>query len=181
MARYVAFLRAINVGGRFIKMATLADHFRALGHEGVSTYINSGNVIFETRARRSDLLAMALETGLQPRLGFTSEAFVLTQAEVQAVAATAAAHHGAVGSDGEVNVFFLRDALTPAQQAAVLALRNGVDDFVPLERELLWLCRTRQSASKFSNAALERALKTRSTARRSSMLQGLAALLSARE
>lgn len=180
MARYVAFLRAINVGGRYLKMAALAEHVRALGHEGVSTYINSGNVIFESRARHADRLAAALEQGLQPRLGFMSEAFVRTPAEVQAVAASAAAHAGAVGAEGEVNVFFLREGLTPTQQAAVRALRTEVDDFVPLQRELLWLCRTRQSASKFSNAALERALQARSTARRSSMLQGLAALLAQR-
>lgn len=180
MARYVAFLRAINVGGRFIKMAALAEHFRALGHADVSTYINSGNVIFDARARRADTLAAALEAGLQPRLGFVSEAFVRTPAEVQAVASAAAARHADVGPEGEVNVFLLRDALTPAQRAAVLALRSEVDDFEPLERELLWLCRTRQSASKFSNAALERALKCRSTARRSGTLQGLAALLAAR-
>ncbi len=177
MPRHVAFLRAINVGGRFIKMAALAEHFRALGHGGVSTYINSGNVIFDAPARRTDLLAAALETALQPRLGFMSEAFVRTPAEVQAVAASAAAQHGAVGPEGEVNVFFLRQALTPAQRGAVLALRSDIDDFVPLERELLWLCGTRQSASKFSNAALERVLKSRSTARRSSALQGLAARL----
>ena len=180
MARYVAFLRAINVGGRFIRMAALAEHFRALGHAGVSTYISSGNVIFETRARRGDRVATALETGLQPRLGFMSEAFVRTPAEVRALAATAADHQEAVGPGGEVNVFFLRDALTPAQQAALLALRNEVDDFVPLAREVLWLCRTHQSASKFSNATLERALKTRSTARRARMLQGLAALVAER-
>ena len=180
MARYVAFLRAINVGGRYIKMAALAEHFRVLGYAGVSTYINSGNVIFEAPARRAHVRAAALETGLPPRLGFMSEAFVRTPAEVQAVAASAAAQHGAVGPEGEVNVFFLREALTATQRSAVLALRNDTDDFVPLERELLWLCRTRQSASKFSNAALERALKSRSTARRSSMLQGLAALLAER-
>ncbi len=42
----VAFLRAINVGGRFLKMAALAEHCRALGLADVQTYINSGNVIF---------------------------------------------------------------------------------------------------------------------------------------
>ncbi|MDO9073768.1 MAG: DUF1697 domain-containing protein [Rubrivivax sp.] len=180
MARYVAFLRAINVGGRFIKMAALAEHFRALGYGDVSTCINSGNVIFEAKARNARTLAATLESGLQPRLCFMSEAFVRTPAEVQAVAASAAAQHGAVGHEGEVNVFFLREALTPEQRSVVLALSNDTDNFMPLERELLWLCRTRQSASKFSNAALERALKTRCTARRSSMLQGLAALLAVR-
>jgi uncharacterized protein (DUF1697 family) len=51
VATAVAFLRAINVGGRFIKMAELAAHFESLGLADVSTYINSGNVLFSTRVR----------------------------------------------------------------------------------------------------------------------------------
>ena len=47
--KYVAFLRGINVGGKNkIKMETLREMFAALGFENVKSYINSGNVIFET-------------------------------------------------------------------------------------------------------------------------------------
>ncbi len=47
--KYVAFLRGINVGGHNkIKMETMREIFAALQFENVKTYINSGNVIFET-------------------------------------------------------------------------------------------------------------------------------------
>ena len=49
MTKYVAFLRAINVGGHtIIKMADLKQIFESLGLENVQTYIQSGNVIFES-------------------------------------------------------------------------------------------------------------------------------------
>ena len=49
--KYVAFLRAINVGGHaIIKMTDLKKMFESAGMENVQTYIQSGNVIFETEA-----------------------------------------------------------------------------------------------------------------------------------
>ena len=56
MARYAAFLRAINVGGHVVKMEVLRAAFEDLGFAGVETFIASGNVIFETRAK--DLVAV---------------------------------------------------------------------------------------------------------------------------
>ena len=53
--RYVAFLRAVNVGGRRVSMDRLRAAFQELGFEGVSTYIASGNVVFEAIGRASDL------------------------------------------------------------------------------------------------------------------------------
>ena len=49
--RYVAFLRAINVGGRVVKMDDLRRHFVSMGLSDVQTFIASGNVIFESPAR----------------------------------------------------------------------------------------------------------------------------------
>jgi uncharacterized protein (DUF1697 family) len=52
MFRFVAFLRAINVGGgRTVKMQTLRQVFESLGFSGVATFIASGNVVFETNYR----------------------------------------------------------------------------------------------------------------------------------
>lgn len=174
---YVAFLRAVNVGGRFIKMAALAEHVRALGHSEVQTYINSGNLIFGSTRRQTTTVADTLDRGLPPLLGFTAEAFVRTPAEVQAVAAEAAGCLPRVQGDGDVNVVFLRAPPSAEAVAAVMALRSEIDDFEVSGAHLLWLCRTRQSDSRVSNVVLERKLQQRCTLRRASMLQGLAALL----
>jgi uncharacterized protein (DUF1697 family) len=52
MSRFIAFLRAINVGGHTVKMDDLRQLFEALGFSGVETFIASGNVVFETNARK---------------------------------------------------------------------------------------------------------------------------------
>ena len=52
MPTYVAMLRGINVGpGKIVKMERLRASFEALGFDGVRTYVQSGNVIFESRAK----------------------------------------------------------------------------------------------------------------------------------
>lgn len=179
MPTVVAFLRAINVGGRFIKMADLASHFRSLGLEGVSTYINSGNVLFNTRTRNLSKLAVSIERELEPRLGFRSEVFLRSTPEIHAVAAAATAHLAGLPSSGEVNVAFLVSPLSAGQLAELQALRTDLDEFVHSEREVYWLCRGSQMDSKFSNAVMERKLKLRCTFRRVSMLCKLSAQLRA--
>ena len=56
MPRYVAFLRAINVGGHTVKMDQLRRLFERLGFSKVETFIASGNVIFESASRSAKAL-----------------------------------------------------------------------------------------------------------------------------
>jgi uncharacterized protein (DUF1697 family) len=169
----IAFLRAINVGGRFIKMADLAAHFESLGLADVSTYINSGNVLFTTRARDLSQLGARIERDLEPLLGFKSEVFLRTPAEVHAIAAAAMAHRSAVPQSGEVNVAFLAAPLESEQQNKLEGLRSELDEFVHTGREVYWLCKGSQMSSKVSNAVMERKLRLRCTFRRASMLSKL--------
>ena len=175
MPHYVAFLRAINVSGRFIKMAALAEHFHALGHASAKTFINSGNVLIQSRQTSGERLAAALEEGLEPLLGFRSEVFVRSASQLQAIAARAQALRARLGAEGDVNVAFLARRLAESDHASVLKLRSTLDDFEFGAQEVFWLCKTRQSDSKFSNAVLERTLRTRCTLRKASMLQNLVA------
>lgn len=179
MPTYVAFLRAINVGGRFVKMATLAGHFRQLGHSEVRTCVNSGSVIFRSGSRRPEALADALERELEPLLGFRTEAFVRRADEVRAATARAFALAAAAPAYPEINVAWLRAPLRPPQAAALQALATDVDRFEHHGREVFWLCRVKQSESTFSNAVFERRVGVRTTLRRASMLQGLCELLPA--
>ena len=181
MAQYIAFLRAINVGGRFIKMAALAEHVRSLGHSDVSTYINSGNVIFRNGSKSPERVAAALEAGLAPLLGFETAALVRGVPQLGTVVERAAAMKAAVPARGDLNVAFLKAPLDVAQQAALNLLRSDIDDFAHGGQELFWICRRKQSDSKFSNAVLERKLRLVTTFRRVNMLETLAAELAAGE
>ena len=151
-------------------MADLASHFSALGLSKVSTYINSGNVLFYSRVTRLDRLESTLERDLEPLLGFKSEVFLRTGKEVHAIAGAASAHRSQLNPEGEVNVAFLSQPLNAEQAATLASLRTDLDEFAHSGREIYWLCKGERTESRFSNAVLERRLRLRTTFRRVSML-----------
>ena len=67
---YVAFLRAINVGGRVVRMDVLKREFTALGFANVETFIASGNVMFSTRGTDRSKLTRRIEERLRGALGY---------------------------------------------------------------------------------------------------------------
>lgn len=86
MQRYVAFLRGINVAGhKLIKMEELARIFRSNGYKNVRTYIQSGNVIFDSAATNSTALAKKLERQLAQDLGYAVTVIVKKLSELEAM------------------------------------------------------------------------------------------------
>jgi uncharacterized protein (DUF1697 family) len=70
VARYVALIRGINVGGhRRVSMGDLRELTESLGHESVSTYVQSGNVLFESGARSERKLEQGFEQAIATELG----------------------------------------------------------------------------------------------------------------
>jgi uncharacterized protein (DUF1697 family) len=176
LPKHIAFLRAINVGGRHIKMNELTEYFERLGYQGVETFINSGNVIFESSAESTLKLAAEIEAGIAPLLGFKSETFVRTVAQLQGILAIAA-DLAPQATAGEVNVAFLNAPLTELQAANLMALASQVDQFLVKGNEVYWICQVAQNASKFSTGVFEQKLKLRSTFRRVSILTQLSAAM----
>src|SRR5262252_1044996 len=86
MPRFVAFLRAINVGGHVVTMAKLRKEFEALGLQDVETFIASGNVIFTSRSTDLAALEKKIESRLRTSLGYEVATFVRTAEEVAALA-----------------------------------------------------------------------------------------------
>jgi len=139
--RYVAFLRAINVGGHTVKMAQLRGAFEALGFVGVSTFIASGNVIFESDETESAALEQRIEAALRDSLGYEVATFLRTDAEVGRIAEQAPFPQVEPNEADTMYVVFLRAAPEEAARGRVMALSNEQDLLHPLGRELYWLRR----------------------------------------
>ena len=82
MSKYIAFLRAINVGGHTVKMDALRQLFESLGFSNVETFIASGNVTFEAKVGNTKALEKKIETCLRETLGHKVTTFIGTNAEV---------------------------------------------------------------------------------------------------
>lgn len=170
-------LRAINVGGRVVRMERLRGLFGGLGFEDVETYIASGNVLFTCRSRSTRTLELKIEKRLMAALGFEVATFIRTGAEVAAIARRQPFSAPRIRSAGAYCVGFLAEPLDAASRKALMALRTAIDEFDVNGREVYWLCRTRQGESTFSNAIMERALGVRSTFRAMSTVMALARIV----
>jgi uncharacterized protein (DUF1697 family) len=137
-ARYVAFLRAINVGGHVVKMDRLRKIFEALRLRNVETFIASGNVIFEASGEPGPL-ERRIEKGLAAALGYEVEVFLRSVDELAAIAG----YQPFAGSlDGcTVFVVFLKEPPDAAGRRKFGALTLGDDGLHLDKREVYWLCR----------------------------------------
>jgi len=175
MPRFVAFLRAVNVGGHVIRMDDLRRAFVKLGFDDVETFIASGNVVFTSRSRDGAALERKIERSLEKTFGYEVKTFVRTLAEVADVAAHKPFPEARVRCAGAYCVGFLPATLSPEAAKRVLALKSDDDDFHLNGREVYWLSKNRQGEAAFSNAVLEKTLAARSTFRGFNTILKLAA------
>jgi len=148
MPRYLALLRGVNVGGKKLAMADLRDVAEQLGYTGVSTYIQSGNLLFSSAASDQAGLAGELEREIAGRLGVQCDVVVLTGADLNRVIADnpfpdepnpralhAVLHQDHVGPDGQAQLATAldraiakgcEDEAAAAGRAVYLRTPNGI-------------------------------------------------------
>jgi uncharacterized protein (DUF1697 family) len=174
MKRYVAFLRAINVGGHVVKMADLRRLFEACGLSAVETFIQSGNVVFESSDRPA-VIEAAIERRLEEALGYRVATFLRTTREVAEVAATWP-FESPEGSDGaRLYVAFLRRAPDARTRDGLASLSLGADELRVVGREAYWLCRTSGQEATKTGALVGKALGSESTTRNVTTVRRIAA------
>jgi len=175
MSRFIAFLRAINVGGHTVKMDTLRQHFESLGFSGVETFIASGNVVFEMTTKDAKTLEKMIENRLRDALGYEVTTFIRSDAELVELANHQPFQQSELEAATAYNIAFLSEALDDKAIQKLMALRTRIDDFRVHGREIYWLCLKKQSESTFSNAVLEKTLGIRSTIRGVGTVEKMAA------
>ncbi len=174
MTVFIAFLRAINVGGRTVKMERLRGLFEQAGYREVETFIASGNVIFRAPIEDARALEQQLEAHLAASLGFQVATFVRTAAELAAIAAAIPFPIDEIESN-TLYVGFLHAPPGDEALGKLAALATPLDEFRVHGRELYWLCRTTISQSKVNGGQLESALDMPTTLRNLTTVRKLAA------
>jgi uncharacterized protein (DUF1697 family) len=174
--RYVALVRGVNVGGSGrMKMADLRACVEAIGHEDVSTHIQSGNVLFRTPMRSSEKLAVALESGIAKDLGFATAVMVRTAAQLTAALD---ANPFPDADPKTLHIAFLREEPSAARVAELVA-PDGPDELAVTGREVHLRYPQGMGRSKLSGAYIEKRLGVPATARNHAVVTAIRDLLEA--
>jgi uncharacterized protein (DUF1697 family) len=171
MNKYVAFLRAINVGGTsIIKMSDLKKMFESFGLHNVQTYIQSGNVIFEAEEKDASVLEEQIERQLEKAWGKKIQLFVRTIREVTAIVKTCPFDP----KEGETTYVVILDEKPSKKNIdALLAYRNEFDDFAVKGKEVYQLRRSREQ-TMFVNRSVEQVVGVPGTSRNLTTMKKLA-------
>lgn len=174
MPRYIAFLRAINVGGHVVKMARLKELFESAGFSDVETFIASGNVIFNSTAADAPALEEKIEQHLHRGLGYEVKTFLRSDAELARIARRRP--FGSAASAGAtVFIGFLQTDLDGGAAARLRTAETSTDQFRIVGREVYWRCLGPSHQSAFSGARLEKLLGAATTLRNENTVRRLAA------
>jgi uncharacterized protein (DUF1697 family) len=165
MIAMICLLRGVNVGGHnMIKMDALRALCESLGHCNVQTYVQSGNVVFQTSERDSVKVGPKIEAAIEKKLGFRPDVILRTTAEMREVIARNPFAKRKGIEPGKLIVTFL-DSEPPAEaKAAVQALKPAPEEIRMNGRELYIYFPSGSGRSKLV-PLLSRALKNKGTAR----------------
>ena len=129
MPRYVALLRGINVGGKnLIRMTDLKACFDAEGFQDVSTYIQSGNVLFSSSERSSAKLTERLERALASTFNYQASLLVRSQRQMREIVASAPEGFGESPDLYRYDVIYLYPTLESVETLKLVPIREGVDE-----------------------------------------------------
>ena len=175
----VAFLRAVNVGGRTVKSPQLVRSFTSLGMENVTTFLASGNVLYDGSNRDVPKQKGRIESRLLEDLGFKTEVILRCIDEVELIAERNAFELTELEkANYTVNVALFSESPPLAMQKEVLKLKSEYDDFMFDKREMYWLCRGSKISTSlvFSKNSLAKAMPAVNTMRNLRTMQRLVVL-----
>ncbi len=163
--KYVAFLRGINVGGKNkVKMETLREVCASLGFQNVKTYINSGNVIFET-AKINDLeLVENIEKAIEAEFALKIKVMVRSVAEIENIIKNNP-FDGQFENNKDLHVFFLDDELSAEKRELLLSNNSETEMYAVICREIFCLLRASVLDSLMGKDYIGKKLKVSATAR----------------
>ena len=161
---YIALLRGINVSGhKKIKMPDLKAMFETLGFTNVRTYIQSGNVVFESNA--AEELESKISTKIQEQFGFEVSVICRTAEEMEQVI-TRNPYAEMVGFEAEkLYVTFLQQTPSEEKLEALKAFTFEPEMYTVSGREIYVYCFNGYGNTKLNNTFFEKKLKVSATTR----------------
>jgi len=167
MQSYISLLRGINVSGqKKIKMTELAALYHSLKLQEVKTYIQSGNVVFQSDNKSLEELTKDIEQGIKQKFSFDVPVIVLTSSELTYALKKLPFKNINVANDGGKIMFsFLSELPTQATIEMLMSYVKAPESLI-IENKVIYLhCPNGYGKTKLSNNFIENKLKLTATTR----------------
>ena len=166
MAAYVAMLRGVNVSGHStIKMEALRGLCQGLGFRNVDTYVQSGNIVFQTLLESPAAISKRIGETLLQSFGFNTPVIVRTSKEMRNVIVNNPFLKEKDIDSTKLHVTFLSETAQKGSAKELEILATSPDRFYPASHEIYLYCPGGYGRTKFSNNAIEKALSVKATTR----------------
>ncbi len=179
MPHYVALLRGVNVGGKVAKMETVRASFEALGLADVTSYVQSGNILFQAKAG-GDALAKKIAARLQKDIGFAPGVRLLSGSDLARVVAESPFAKEKGIDPTRLHVTFLDGPAPAAGLKRMEGFASAHERFVCQGTTVYLYCPDGYGRSKLNNNVFERALKVGATTRNWKTVTTLTGMLAER-
>jgi uncharacterized protein (DUF1697 family) len=166
MTTYIALLRGINVSGQnSIRMAELKNSFSVLGFSDVQTYLQSGNVLFNTVKSDEGKLAEVIQARITRDYGYEIPVLVLSAAELDLIASSNPLWQQGGGDEKLFHATFLYQPVSPGSfQMLKLPAAEG-ERAVLAGKAIILHCPHGYGKTRLNNSYFERVLKVHATTR----------------
>ncbi|WP_010179005.1 DUF1697 domain-containing protein [Aquimarina agarilytica] len=167
MKKRIALIRGINVGGkRKVHMKDLKVLFEDLGFTDVVTYIQSGNVIFNSNAALDTIkTASKIEQAILKVYGFEVPVVVIIANDMQQAAKANPFLNEETVSVDQLHVTFLQGIPNSEHLVKITSYPTGADQFILKDQVVYLCCQDKYHKSKLSNTFFETKLKVSATTR----------------
>ncbi len=135
---YIALLRGINVGGnKKVEMSKLKKVFEDLGFVNVTTYINSGNVIFDSSNTNQSTIDSKIEEGIAKTFGFSIPVVIRTVQNIQDLAKAIPANWNN-DTNQKTDILFLWEKFDSKETIKQIKTNPDVDELIYLPGAIVW-------------------------------------------
>lgn len=174
MSTFIGFLRAVNVGQRWVKMERLRSHLAANGFADVVTHIQSGNVRVTTPMRSASKVESTLRQLISEEFGFDVPVIVRTPPDLARTAREADSLESPLGAQARRYVTFTTGGITASGRVALEEWDEPGERAVVLGSDVVLFLTKPAHGVKLTNARLERLTGATGTARDLKVVRALA-------
>ena len=181
MKTFISMLRGINVGGqKKITMSELKSVYESLNLENVTTYVQSGNVVFDSSEQDLSKLEQLLETQIEYSFGYSVSVFLRDISDFKHIIDTNPFLHGRNEDPAKLHVTFLYQLPAGSDLNSLETAKGGVDEFLVGGKEIFLFCPNGYGKTKLSNTFFERKLQIPATTRNWKTVNALYTMASAK-